>query len=890
MTEDQSRGDSFSKFSGDSEVEVGGEEFRSSEKSESHMQKRAENVSHNMNEYTVNHSSICGSNREAPVSQDASVPQHEPRSPEQGLAAESSTTARRGAPKGLDQDRTPATTVGARTGTWRTEREELEQDRAPGVGGSDQSGPNQEGDDGGAMCQGPGDEPLRERDHSHLGANGHAEGAPDFHPNGHRCGGIRTPRSPRVPGHQLVPSGVPRVGASNGCRGDGMRLPVASLGPVAKGKSCGQDREGGAEQAEVANQGKDDEREPRRSQFLGTLQRGPRHADDPAEPHGHDPGLEGGDGGAEGRTASEARSRQEPIGDHVRRVHEGAAEVRTLDSSLEAPVAYEAQGTQLSAGRASQLEQQSWEIVPGLFQGLVSYGRLALLEVGCEPNSFLTTAVQELLGEESAARRLSSWNGADLGSTDGVKLVLQQISVLRPGVVWLSPSDTPFSPMQHSNSRTEEQKCELQLKRRQARKTFEGTAIIYRYCVQQGIHCVWSMSEKSDAWRLPLLQNLQKQYPSFAACTHGCQVGLRGKDRKQLIKKGWKLITTHARLAQIMESRCRCPREQVHGRCEGEASSRSRMYTEEYARRAAEAITMELNHVSVCQECHGHTQLPEAFGEGGTCQCRDLNGDPGARCGWCLQGDVQIFDEASGLQGNPKPQATQAEVLEPYDPEEGHYAATELIHAEEYAKELLQRQDFSEAACLELVKRLPLKAQQTREGKLGSDKVMYHVFGAYAHGNQYGNCSRTKQMHQSVKYLNQFLKNQTPSGCKWTSIVVNQGTAMPMHRDVNNLATQPNIVLGMGQYDNGGLWVQDTEQAREMGLNKEDKPEQLTARRTPHGEEVWGRVHPTRGQVVMFPPKAWHQTEEWSGERVVLSAYSSRGLPHLEQQELEELR
>ena len=131
--------------------------------------------------------------------------------------------------------------------------------------------------------------------------------------------------------------------------------------------------------------------------------------------------------------------------------------MRTLDSSREAPVTYEAQGTQLSAGRASQLEQQSWEIVPGLFQGLVGYGRLALLEVGCEPNSFLTTAVQELLGEEAAARRLSSWNGADLSSTDGVKLVLQQISVLRPGVVWLSPSDTPFSPMQHSNSRTEEQ-------------------------------------------------------------------------------------------------------------------------------------------------------------------------------------------------------------------------------------------------------------------------------------------------------------------------------------------------------------------------------------------------------------------------------------------------
>ena len=50
---------------------------------------------------------------------------------------------------------------------------------------------------------------------------------------------------------------------------------------------------------------------------------------------------------------------------------------------------YEAPGTQLSAGRASELETASWELVPGLFQALVSYGRPVLLELGCDADSLL---------------------------------------------------------------------------------------------------------------------------------------------------------------------------------------------------------------------------------------------------------------------------------------------------------------------------------------------------------------------------------------------------------------------------------------------------------------------------------------------------------------------
>ncbi|CAE7275475.1 unnamed protein product [Symbiodinium sp. CCMP2456] len=51
------------------------------------------------------------------------------------------------------------------------------------------------------------------------------------------------------------------------------------------------------------------------------------------------------------------------------------------------------------------------------------------------------------------------------GYTKGVKLILQQVRISQPGFVWLTTPDSAFSPMQHSNSRTDAQKEELQRKR-----------------------------------------------------------------------------------------------------------------------------------------------------------------------------------------------------------------------------------------------------------------------------------------------------------------------------------------------------------------------------------------------------------------------------------------
>ena len=126
---------------------------------------------------------------------------------------------------------------------------------------------------------------------------------------------------------------------------------------------------------------------------------------------------------------------------------------------------------------------------------------------------------------------------------------------------------------------------------------------------------VWEMSDRCLAWRLPLFQQLPKKYELFDAVAKGCAVNFRDKPQGKFLQKGWRLLTTHTRLARATELPCRCPKHYVHARCEGSLMNSSGLYTPEFARRVARHIQ---------QEAQGQTKLPEAFRVGLTCVCSEL--------------------------------------------------------------------------------------------------------------------------------------------------------------------------------------------------------------------------------------------------------------------------
>ena len=287
-----------------------GELFRSSLKSGSHTREPVENHRNGMSQNLANSSSLCGSSHTASVTSGPLWKEHEPRSQDQGLAtgtSSSRSSSRRRTSQGLDKDRATPTTPGDRTISWREESSGHPQDRASRVGEQNQQGPRQEGSADRAVHQGLGADANGERDNSHSGTAGAAESALGVETHGRGCGGIRTPCCSGVPRHQPVPAVLQGVGAAHSSRRVGMRLPLETIGPVAEGKSRGEDREGGGSQAPGHGQEEGEARAQRRVRFKLDYPTGdgPRHAPDLAEPHEHDAGFEVRGGRAEGRETSE---------------------------------------------------------------------------------------------------------------------------------------------------------------------------------------------------------------------------------------------------------------------------------------------------------------------------------------------------------------------------------------------------------------------------------------------------------------------------------------------------------------------------------------------------------------------------------------------------------
>ena len=535
-------------------------------------------------------------------------------------------------------------------------------------------------------------------------------------------------------------------------------------------------------------------------------------------------------------------------------------------------------GSDLNPAAAQALEERAWSLVPSLFQGLVEQGRTALMEVCCAPDSQLASAVQTLAGSETAASRCSLWNSCDLGTSEGLDLVLKRIEIEQPVVVWMSPPEAPYSPLQNLKSRTSEQQEELARKRLEARRVYTSCCVVFQYCIQKGIHVVWEMSERSLAWRLPLLQQLKKKFGLFEVVTKGCSVNLRDAPKGKFLQKGWRLLTTHSRVAKMLDLPCRCPKNYTHAACVGAVGSRSEQYTPEFAKRVAKCVLQELEFQEVQQESQGKTQLPELFGTGDMCFCQDLRipNLPEQKCTVCWDRGLgcRPLEREVGQDSGSKV-ATQAETQGPSSELEPQRYEAGLVGdpaVEAHAGKLLKAREYSFKACESLLEGATLKSPNRTRSMVGTG-AEYVTFGAYSHGAFYGATRATEENSQLVRYLNAFGRAHLPKGAKWTSISVSRDNQIPVHRDVNNSEQYPNFGIGVGKYRGGELWVHDPQLT-------EQSPGSLPQVR-PDGATIYGRAKATRHQVVCFQPKAWHATCSWSGQRIMVTFYVSRGWQQL---------
>ncbi len=311
-------------------------------------------------------------------------------------------------------------------------------------------------------------------------------------------------------------------------------------------------------------------------------------------------------------------------------------------------------GKDLTPEAKRLLEHINQDIAANVFESVVHNQEVILMEVACSPESKLSHEVQRSTGRENAAVRCSHWNGCDLGTGDGVKLILSQVDSRRPRHAYIAPECGPYSPIQNMNQKTEEQRKDLEEKRRLVLKQYVGACRVYRYCIQQGIHVTWEWAEKCQGWRLPLIQKLQEDFGLFITVVHGCQVNLRNPNNQKLLKKGWKLMTTHKRVAEVMNLPCRCGKNYQHALCEGNMTRQTAYYTVEFVKRFVSAIRHEMNRNQLIQEMQGDSRLPRHFGEGPSCYCKEVH-KHGIRftCGSCQYHPIQgvVLSEGEPLVG-----------------------------------------------------------------------------------------------------------------------------------------------------------------------------------------------------------------------------------------------
>ena len=544
---------------------------------------------------------------------------------------------------------------------------------------------------------------------------------------------------------------------------------------------------------------------------------------------------------------------------------------------------------QLSSEKASHIEKLSGDIVPGLFQGLVVSGRPVVMEVACHPDSLIGQAVQDCTGNSSSCSRVSVWNGGDLATNDGIKLVLERVRRERPQNVWIATPCGPYSPLQRTNCRNDAQIDELEKKRAWARRVYVGAAVVARFAAQQGSHVIWEWSERCEAWRFPWIQKLIKDLDMKTSVTHGCRVNLRSVKDKRLLRKGWKIATTHSRLADYMQCPCQCGSSYQHGRCEGQDADASARYTPEYAQKVARILCQELTHQQVISECQGKSSLPAMFGLGGVCQCEEACfKKQQQQCGHCVCSET-TSEDPEREQFSASTAEEVFETAEPPETEAANWSQREMEEAEGLARDLRKKQRFDFSSCEKLVHMLPQGQKPGRIGTITSSEGRYDVFGAYVYGSQKGVTRRTREFPECTRYLNMFMSFHCGKKYRWTSFAINQNRELKAHRDVNNDKDQPNITIGMGDYSGGGIWVQENVQSRERGWDQLGSGD-LVERDTGQGGKLWGRVYETKHQVVVFPPKAWHKTEPWNGNRIVISAYSSRSSQQLPEEEVNLLR
>jgi len=124
------------------------------------------------------------------------------------------------------------------------------------------------------------------------------------------------------------------------------------------------------------------------------------------------------------------------------------------------------------------------------------------------------------------------------------------------------------------------------------------------------------------------------------------------------------------------------------------------------------------------------------------------------------------------------------------------------------ALEALSARDFSYTAILNALSQTNIPQSSHRKNVIpkGESAVQGMALGLYAYGPKVGFSCSARQAPCLTRLLASFIQHTRP-GFPFTSIQVNKNYAARPHVDRNNLGTS--LIVGLGEYEGGSLWVHD---------------------------------------------------------------------------------
>ena len=138
--------------------------------------------------------------------------------------------------------------------------------------------------------------------------------------------------------------------------------------------------------------------------------------------------------------------------------------------------------------------------------------------------------------------------------------------------------------------------------------------------------------------------------------------------------------------------------------------------------------------------------------------------------------------------------------------------------------------------------------------------------GAFVHGGVAGLRSNVKEFPWTTRFLVAVAKHYCGE-VKFSALGLAKNAQLGLHRDSHNFSGSRNYVLPLQDFENGSLWVQEDDVTDEECVEKA----------LPNGKLLRGKcLEMVKGQAVSFSPRAWHEVQPWSGQRLVLLLYTPR--------------